>query len=209
MLFMAARAFHDPAHDAMRVSLEHGRLADHATRTYARREMTAAAEPAADPAQRRQDAERLCAHCGTDRGDDALLLPQWSLDDWMALLAGAREQRLASGDVLMRAGQAQQSLYLLASGGLEVRAGTRGTLGAITRERPGAVIGEISFFDGGPRSATVWATEGSRLLELDVAAVQAFFAAHPARGQELLMALARVLARRVRRSEGRRVSDGL
>lgn len=167
------------------------------------------ADTAAALAQRRQDAERFRAHCGTDRGDDALLLPHWSVDDWMTLLASAREQRLGSGDVLMRAGQPQQSLYLVASGGLEVRAGTRGTLGAITRERPGAVIGEISFFDGGPRSATVWATESSRLLELDVAAMQAFFAAQPARGQELLMALARVLARRVRRSEGRRVSDAL
>lgn len=167
------------------------------------------APPDAAAQQRLGDAEHFCKHCSLDHGDDSLLLPRWHVDDWSALLAHARPHLLAAGEVLMRAGQSQQSLYLLASGGLEVRAGTKGTLGAITRERPGAVIGEISFFDGGPRSATVWATEATRLLELDAAAVQAFFAAHPLRGQELLMALARVLARRVRRSEGRRHSDML
>lgn len=152
----------------------------------------------------RQDAALFRARCAEDRGDDALLLPRWGVDDWSALLARARPLTLPAGAVLMRMGQAQGSLYLLAEGALDVRAGTPGALGSIQRERPGAVIGEISFFDGGPRSATVWATEPSRLLELDNDAVLAFAAAHPARGQELLMALARVLARRVRRSEGRR-----
>lgn len=155
------------------------------------------------------DAGMFHAHCAADRGDDALLLPHWSLADWGALLQHARAQSLASGEVLMRSGQSESSLYLLASGGLEVRAGSIGAFGTITRERPGAVIGEISFFDGGPRSATVWATEPSRLLALDAAAVQAFAEAQPLRGQELLMALARVLARRVRRAEGRRANDML
>lgn len=165
---------------------------------------SAAAAPATHP-----DAGLFHAHCATDRGDDALLLPRWSLADWSALLQQARPQPLASGEVLMRAGQSEASLYLLASGGLEVRAGSIGAFGTITRQRPGAVIGEISFFDGGPRSATVWATEPSRLLALDAAAVQAFAETRPARGQELLMALARVLARRVRRAEGRRATDML
>lgn len=154
--------------------------------------------------QLRQDAALFHAHCAADRGDDALLLPQWQLDDWLALLGQARSRQLANGEVLMRTGQAHGSLYLLAAGGLQVRAGTPGAFGNLHRERPGAVLGEISFFDGGPRSATVWATEPSRLLELDNAAVLAFATSHPARGQELLMALARVLAQRVRRSEGRR-----
>jgi CRP-like cAMP-binding protein len=160
-------------------------------------------QPGTDP-QLQQDAALFQAHCAADRGDDALLLPHWQRGDWVRLLARARSRRLADGEVLMRAGQAHGSLVLLADGALQVRAGTPGTFGSIHRERPGAVLGEISFFDGGPRSATVWASAPSRLLELDNAAVLAFCTAHPPRGQELLMALARVLALRVRRSEGRR-----
>ena len=163
------------------------------------------AAPATDrEPQVRQDAALFRARCADDRGDAALLLPAWSVDDWGALLARARPHRLSSGEVLMRSGQAQGSLFLLAEGALDVRTGSAGAFGSLHHERPGAVIGEISFFDGGPRSATVWATEPSRLLELDNASVLDFAAAHPARGQELLMALARVLAGRVRRSEGRR-----
>lgn len=165
--------------------------------------------PATSTPPQRQDAERLQVLGTGDHGADALWLPGWQVDDWATLLARAGVQALASGEVLMRAGASDSGLYLLASGALEVRAGTRGALGAITRARPGAVIGEISFFDGGPRSATVWATEPSRLLVLDSAMVQAFAAAHPALGLQLLMALARVLARRVRRSEERRLSDTL
>jgi CRP-like cAMP-binding protein len=167
----------------------------------------------------REDAAWFQAHCATDRGADALLLPGWQVDDWAALLACGRVLRLATGEVLMRAGQAAAGgasagpaaggLYLLVAGGLEVRAGQRGALGQIQRERPGAVLGEVAFFDDGPRSATVWASVPSRLIAFDPAAVRAFAAAQPARGHALLLALGRVLARRVRRSEDRRQSDTL
>ena len=203
----------------MRVSQHAPVLAAARSRGYPRRPMTNAALPTAQPGTSatalptREDAAWFQAHCAVDRaadhGADALLLPGWQVDDWAALLAHGRVLRLANGEVLMRAGQAQGALYLLAAGGLEVRSGQAGALGSIQRERPGAVLGEISFFDGGPRSATVWACEASRLIALDPAAVHAFTATHPARGQDLVMALARVLARRVRRSEGRRQSETL
>jgi len=44
---------------------------------------------------------------------------------------------------------------------LELRAGLGhgAELGELYREPPGSVIGEISFFDGRPRTATVWAVD--------------------------------------------------
>lgn len=199
----------------MRVCHHARRLAAPGIRGYADPAMPPATDTPASPPlaahdeQLLRDARQFQAHCASDHGADALLLPGWSVDDWAALLAGARVHTLAGGQVLMRAGQSQRSLFLLASGGLELRSGAGGSFGALVRERPGAVLGEISFFDGGPRSATVWATGPSRLLELDAAAVEAFMAWQPQRGQALLMALARVLALRVRRSEGRRPQDTL
>jgi CRP-like cAMP-binding protein len=153
-------------------------------------------------------AELFARHCATDHGADALYLPGWSATDWAALLARARVIALAPQDGLIKRGQSEQSLFLVASGVLEVSAGGTGSaMGSLFRERAGAVIGEIAFFDGGRRSATVWAVEPSRLLALERADVEAFAAEHPARAVEFLLALGRVLAFRVRRSEHRRRSD--
>lgn len=146
------------------------------------------------------------AHCAVDRGADALHLPGWSGDDWARLLAQAQPVVLAAGQVLMKRGDSDRAVYLVADGSLEVTgaAGGGDAMGGLVREPTGAVIGEVSFFDGLPRTATVWATRPTTLLRLDQAAVQAFAAASPARGLELLLALGRVLAFRLRRGEARR-----
>lgn len=153
-------------------------------------------------------AELFCRHCAEDRVADALFLPAWSTDDWAALLAQARVVSLARNEVLIKRGQSERSLFLVASGTLEVNAGGGGsTMGSLFREGPGAVIGEIAFFDGGRRSATVWAIEPAQLLALERKDIEAYAAQHPARGLELMFALGRVLAFRVRRSEHRRRVD--
>ncbi len=153
-------------------------------------------------------AELFSRHCAQDHGADALYLPGWAVDDWAALLAQAQRLTLARNEVLIRRGQAERSLFLVAGGLLEVSTGGGGsTMGSLLREGPGAVIGEIAFFDGGQRSATVWAIEPAELLALERTSIEAFAAQHPARGLELLFALGRVLAFRVRRSEDRRRAD--
>jgi CRP-like cAMP-binding protein len=155
-----------------------------------------------------QIAEWFCRHCAEDRGADALYLPAWSGDDWAALLSNARAVALARNDVLIKRGQTEASLFLVASGALQVNAdGGGSTMGNLFREGPGSVIGEIAFFDGGIRSATVWAIEPAQLLALERKDIESFALQHPARGLDLLFALGRVLAFRVRRSEQRRRVD--
>ena len=92
---------------------------------------------------------------------------------------------------------------------LEARSSTRGseTLGVLYREHPGSVFGEVAFFDGGPRSASVWAVKDSRLLRLDHGALQAFGMERSERASEFLFALGRVLAFRLRRGEQRTLQD--
>jgi CRP-like cAMP-binding protein len=73
------------------------------------------------------------------------------------------------------------------------------SLSTIAKIWPGSVVGEIAFFDEGPRSAKVWAIEDSALLRLDFGDFQRYAAAHPVRTNELLFALGRLLALRLRR----------
>lgn len=155
------------------------------------------------------DAAAFCQHCATDRGGDALHLPDWTVADWQALLQLAQPVSLASGEVLIKRGQSERALYFVASGALEVTAGAdQGeALGSMMRELPGSVIGEISFFDGRPRTASVWATQPTQLLRLDHEGWLRFASDHPALGHRLLFALGRVLAFRVRRGEERRAGS--
>jgi diguanylate cyclase (GGDEF)-like protein len=89
-----------------------------------------------------------------------------ALDTRAALLERAEEQTIASGEVLIRQGEANDRMFLLLEGRLGV------FLDALDAEpvaalEPGAVVGELSMLDGGPASASVVATAPSRLLALD------------------------------------------
>ena len=148
--------------------------------------------------------------CAQDQGDDALYLPHWTSGDWALLFAHTVPATLAAGDVLIRQGEPAGALYFVASGAMELRAGLGhgAELGELYREPPGSVIGEISFFDGRPRTATVWAVEPTELRRLDHAALAAFSEACPRLAHDLLMALGRVLAFRLRRTDEVRL-DGI
>jgi CRP/FNR family cyclic AMP-dependent transcriptional regulator len=144
--------------------------------------------------------------CTQDRDDDTLYLPTWSVDDWRRLFAHARPVSVSAGDVVIRYGERDRALYFVTSGALEVTssAGRHDDLGTLSREHPGSVIGEISLFDGQPRTASVWAVKPTELLRLDRDALDAFAREEPARAHELLFGLGRVLALRLRRGEARR-----
>lgn len=148
--------------------------------------------------------------CTQDSDDDTLYLPDWSLDDWRRLFAHARPVSVAAGDVLIRHGERDRALYFVTRGALEVTAGAgrHDALGTMTREHPGSVIGEISLFDGLPRTASVWAVKPAELLRLDLDGLQSFAREQPQRAHELLFGLGRVLALRLRRGEARQQRGG-
>ena len=153
-------------------------------------------------------------HCADTGAGDTLHLPRWTVEDWRALLSHTQAVQVASGDTLIRLGEQERALYFVVDGALEVSqsTGRSDTLGALFRELPGSVFGEVSLFDGLPRSASVWAIKPTSLLRLSHDELQAFTAAHLTLANDLLFALGRVLALRVRlakaRAQGRVFSQG-
>ena len=116
-----------------------------------------------------------------------------------ALLNRALARRaLAPGDVLLREGEPAGAVYLVADGELAVaidvdgKALTVGTIGA------GGLLGEVSFFDGEPVTATITAAKPSIVLVADEAAFTELRAEDAGVALATLRAIAEHLAGRVR-----------
>ena len=73
----------------------------------------------------------------------------------------------------------------------------------LTRIGAGSVLGEQSFFDGQPRSASVWAVNDCEVAGMTPDEFRALESANPALARELLFALGRILAIRLRRTTAR------
>jgi CRP/FNR family transcriptional regulator, cyclic AMP receptor protein len=135
-------------------------------------------------------------------GEAEYFLPDASDAEWATLLRHTRHRWFGAGDAVISAGAGDRSLYLILDGLLEVlvERGRRGykrvaSLGA------GSVIGELSFFDGGVRSALVRAVTAAEVAELSPEEFEALAAADPALARRLLFELGRVVARRLRTSQ--------
>ena len=69
---------------------------------------------------------------------------------------------LGAGDVLFRQGDPPNGLFVVERGLLEIAARIPGDEdGQVSQIAPGEVVGEFALLDPGPRSARVWAIEGS------------------------------------------------
>ena len=88
--------------------------------------------------------------------------------------------RLAPGEVLFKAGDAPDAMYVLLEGSLAVQVGDK----LVENATRGAIIGEMALIDQSPRVATVVARESSRLAKIDqrrflhLIQLNPFFATH-------------------------------
>lgn len=138
------------------------------------------------------------AHEGSNDGS-TLAIPGWGESEWAALFRYTTASTLPAGATLIQLNDHDRTLYFLASGMLEIVVPYDNlALAPLRRLGSGAVVGEIAFFDGGPRSARVWAVDDSNLLRLTHADYVRFAATDQQRANELLFALAGVLAARLR-----------
>lgn len=104
------------------------------------------------------------------------------------------EVMLPEGTVLTREGDVGREAFVVVSGTAEV---TRDGV-AVAEIGPGAVVGEMSLLDGGPRSATVTATSDIDALVLTRPAFNAVLDEVPTFAHRLLVSL----AQRLRVAEG-------
>jgi NTE family protein len=120
-----------------------------------------------------------------------------------AVWSQAKVLSLTRGDVLVVQNTPSDSVFVVVSGRFEVWVAGRDH--AINEIGVGEPIGEIGFFSGAPRTATIVAARDSVVLELDRPSFNTVARAVPAIYQTLLSALARRLAENSARVHSPRV----
>lgn len=110
---------------------------------------------------------------------------------------------VAAGDAVFLEGEPGDYVCFVAEGRLEVsKASPAGGRTAITTLTRGQSIGEMAVIEEAPRSATVLALSGARLVTLSRRDFDALLERHPQIGIGLLKGIARILSRNLRRTSG-------
>jgi CRP/FNR family cyclic AMP-dependent transcriptional regulator len=93
-----------------------------------------------------------------------------TLDEWKKLAPYLAIRFLKAGDTLIREGESDRELFILAEGELHVTIHST----VLARLAPGTVVGEGTFFSGQPRSATVVSAEVDQRKQRQAAFDQTF-----------------------------------
>jgi CRP/FNR family cyclic AMP-dependent transcriptional regulator len=127
---------------------------------------------------------------------DLLFMPEATASDWALVFAHAEVRRIGAGLALLQAGEDDRALYLITEGTVGVRL-PRDESAFKTIDAP-TVVGELAFFDGRPRSATLDAVTDVEVVRLDQDAFERLTEAAPELARAMLRDLARILALRLR-----------
>jgi len=79
----------------------------------------------------------------------------------------AKIQEFEAGQVILRENPPGDSAYIILSGGVEITKRIEGQKVVLVRLGAGGIFGEMSLIDGSPRSATVTATEPTRVSAIN------------------------------------------
>jgi uncharacterized membrane protein len=131
--------------------------------------------------------------------------------DRAALAADLDVVRFPAGKVLFNYGDPGDSLYVIRSGEVEVFfKDDTGARIVLDTAKAGDVFGELSLLDGGPRTASVVATQDLEALRVDRAQLDHFLQRHPAATLDLLTAMGRRLratSEKLRHTASRNVNE--
>jgi CRP/FNR family transcriptional regulator, cyclic AMP receptor protein len=131
-----------------------------------------------------------------EHASDLRFLPEATASDWATVFSYAEVRRVGEGLAVVQAGERDRALYLLTEGTVGVRLpkdeGPFKTIDAPS------VLGELAFFDGRPRSATLDAVTDVEVVRLDVPGFERLVADAPDLANFMLRDLARILALRLR-----------
>ncbi|HET9227833.1 MAG TPA: cyclic nucleotide-binding domain-containing protein [Thermoanaerobaculia bacterium] len=127
------------------------------------------------------------------------LFGQLSDDDLEWMLKAGRKRSLQEGDVLIRQGVPVEDVFILLEGKLSVWLKLRrGDEREIARLQAGEIVGEMSFVDARPPSATVKALEPATVFAISKAVLSARLAADQGFAARFYRALAIFLSTTVR-----------
>jgi CRP/FNR family cyclic AMP-dependent transcriptional regulator len=130
--------------------------------------------------------------------EDLRFMPEATASDWATVFSFAERLEVPAGLAVVQAGEEDRALYLITEGTLAVRL-PRDEDAVKTIEAP-AVVGELAFFDGAPRSATLEAVTDVEGARLDAGSFERLLAEQPRLATAMLLDLGRILAGRLRRA---------
>jgi CRP/FNR family cyclic AMP-dependent transcriptional regulator len=119
----------------------------------------------------------------------------------VALWVRLSERRLRKGEVLFRAGDPGEEVFLIRAGNIVVSSPVQGRVEQVLAHLgPGDFFGEMSLFDEEPRSATIQAATDALLLSLSRQSLFQFIDSNPRAAAALLYQVVRVISSRLRAS---------
>ena len=126
------------------------------------------------------------------------LLSELSDEDWSRVPKIVETRHFKAGEDLIRVGDKDDSFYILTSGSVDVVVENDGRETVMAGIPEGSVFGEIAFFDGAPRSATIRACSRGTAVRVTRETFESLAAWEPQIARTLLFDLGRVLAMRLR-----------
>ncbi len=122
-------------------------------------------------------------------------------EDWERIARYCTRRRFRAGEIVVRAGDIDRSLAIVTTGGLDyIVTDGAGAERVANRVDAPSVIGEVAFFDAGPRSGTLRARTDGELLRLGFAEFESLAATSPSLARMILLDAGRILAARLRRA---------
>lgn len=136
-----------------------------------------------------------------DPGESLRFMKNASAAEWATLFSCTRDVHFEPGDVLLRTGDMDRSMYIVLAGQLEIVIGEEESeTRVISQVDAGAIFGEQSFLDGLPRSGTIRAITSGEARVLDWYAYEKLAVQEPKLGQEILRDIAYTLSLRLRKT---------
>jgi SulP family sulfate permease len=129
---------------------------------------------------------------------EADLMQQMTREDLDILTEHLQLSRFAAGDVLCRAGDRSDCMWILKRGSVSVRGAADHSDRRLASLGPGCSVGEMGLLEGKPRSADVVADEDVEAYFLTESGFKTILREHPHIGQAMLVNIAQQLARRLR-----------
>ena len=119
-------------------------------------------------------------------------------EDVAIILQYTEARRYSAGELAIRSGETDRSLYVITSGGFDVLVSTPSGSRPIAVLHRGDIFGDLAFLDGEPRSADVRAIEDSEAFVMTPAGFDRLRLAHPRLALSFVLDLGRILSQRFR-----------